>query len=254
MNAAVARAPAHDHQPERTGGRSSATCTPGFDIAANPATLQALMRGADAGTRVRLADALQRRHGNAAVQRLLAPAGALPLQRWAVGLARSTTDCERIVSYMNAHSPYSATSGWAQTTARFRWHGDPAHTEEDGALTATVANPRVTPTVDVDMPVWSPTDPAIRDAWSATMADLRAHESRHEEIASEWEATLLGRLSALSVSVADRRRETFTAAVQAAWDGWLAEHQDAQWAIDPYEAVFWCPTPIEEPEAEPAPE
>jgi len=39
--------------------------TPAFDVATNPATLRSLMAGADAGTRQRLADAVQRRHGNA---------------------------------------------------------------------------------------------------------------------------------------------------------------------------------------------
>jgi len=253
MGTTLARGSARERQLERSGPRGAA-CESRLSIAPNAATIGTLLRRADAGTRERLVATIQRLQGNGALQRLLAPTSSLPVQRWQVGLARGTTDCERIVSYMNSHSPYADTSGWAQTTARFRWHGDPTYSEVDGALTATVANPRVTPTVDVDMPAWSATDPAIREAWSATMADLRAHEQRHEEIATEWETTLLGRLSALSVPVSDRSRATFTAAVQAAWDGWIAEHQDAQWAIDPYEAVFWCPEASEPTEAEPGPE
>jgi predicted secreted Zn-dependent protease len=246
MGFVPARARALERRPEHLAADRAATCLPRLAIAPDAATVGTLLRSADSGARERLVGTLQRLHGNTAVQRLLEPAGApaLPVQRWRVGLARGTTDCERIVGYVNAHSPYAATSGWAQTKARFRWHGNPAYTDDGGTLTATVANPRVTPTVTVDMPTWAPTDPGIRDAWSATMADLRAHEARHEAIAEEWEATLLDRLTNLTVDVANRRRRTWTAAVQAEWNGWIADHQDAQLAIDPYEAVFTCPTPL----------
>lgn len=198
------------------------------------------MAGADAGTRQRLADAVQRRHGNAALQRLLA-GGAGPLvQRWAVGLPRGTADCERVVSYMNAHSPYRADSGWARTNVSFSWGGDPSFSEADGVITATVANPTVRKTVRVDMPSWSPTNPAIAAGWSAMTGDLRAHEARHEAIAGDWETELRSRLGALSVTVTHRTTAAFTAAVRAEWRSWIAEHQAAQTAIDPYTATLDC--------------
>lgn len=238
MGSAHARSGTRERAPRQGGGRAGTPCTPAFDIAANPATIGTLMRGADAGTRERLATALQRRHGNAAVQRLLAPASALPLQRWAVGLNRATTDCGQIVSYIDANSPYRP--AWAKTRVRFNWGGSPAYTESEGVTTATVSNPTVTKTVSVDMPEWSPTDPAISQAWGPMYGTLRAHETRHEEIATTWKATLTSRLSALSVTVADRKIATFNAAVQAEWNAWLAEHQADQDLIDPFTAILDC--------------
>jgi hypothetical protein len=252
LGTAWARGTARERQIERQGP-PAATCAPRLTIAADAATVGALLRRADAGTRERLVGTLQRLHGNDALQRLFAPPDALPVQRWRVGLPRRTTDCDRIIDYVSTNSPYGTTSGAARTNARFRWHGTPTHSDAGDALTATVHNPRVTKKVTVDLPRWSPTDPAISAAWSAAMADLRAHEARHEAIAETWEATLLGRLTALSVPLADRRAGTFTAAVQAEWDGWIADHLAAQEAIDPYWTTFTCPAPSEEAEAEPAP-
>jgi hypothetical protein len=37
-----------------------------------------------------------------------------------------------------------------------------------------------------------------------------------------------------------RTTAAFTAAVQAEWNGWIAEHQADQDAIDPYTAVLNC--------------
>jgi len=198
------------------------------------------MAGADAGTRERLADAVQRRHGNAALQRILAPGSALPVQRWAVRLPRGTVDCDRVVSYMNAHSPYRADSGWARTNVSFAWGGDPSFSAADGAITATVANPTVTKTVSVDMPSWAPTNAAMAAGWSAMTGDLRAHEARHEAIGNDWETELRSRLSALSVTPAHRTTAAFIAAVRAEWNAWIAEHQAAQTAIDPFTAVLDC--------------
>jgi predicted secreted Zn-dependent protease len=181
---------ARAHEPRRTlpsrapatRGPDSLTLEHGFAVAPNAATVNTLLAGADRGTRERFIAALQRMHGNAAVQRLIA--GGVPVQRWAVGLPKGTSDCAVVVSYMNAHSPYRATSGWARTRAQFSWGGDPAYAEADGVITATVANPTVTRTVTVDMPTWAPTDPAMARAWSAMITDLRAHEARHEGIAT----------------------------------------------------------------------
>jgi predicted secreted Zn-dependent protease len=228
-------------------------CTPGFDIAANPATIGALMRDADTGTRERLAVALQRRHGNVAVQRLLAPAGGLPVQRWTVALAPATSDCARVVSYLDANSPHRASSGWANTRVRFSWGGSPTYTTSGGVTRATVASPTVTKTVSVDMPEWAPTSPAMARAWGSMSGTLRAHEAEHERIAGEWKTTLTSRLSDLSVIVADRSVATFNAAVQAQWNTWVAEHQADQNAIDPFTAVLDCSGGESESEAEEAP-
>lgn len=207
------------------------------------------MSGADAGTRERLAAAVQRRHGNAALQRLLSPGSALPVQRWAVSLPRGTTDCDRVVTYMNAHSPYRADSGWARTNVSFSWGGDPSFSEADGVITATVANPTVTKSVRVDMPSWAPTNAAMAAGWTAMTGDLRAHEARHEGIASDWETELRSRLASLTVTVAHRTTTAFTAAVRAEWRSWIAEHQAAQTAIDPYTATLDCSGGTAESEA-----
>jgi len=207
------------------------------------------MAGADAGTRERLADAVQRRQGNAALQRLLAPRTALPVQRWAVGLPAGTTDCDAIINYMNTRSPYHANSGWARTNVSFSWGGDSSYSEANGVITATVANPTVTKTVSVDMPSWAPTNPAVAAGWSAMTGDLRAHEARHEAIATTWETTLRSRLTSLSVTVPNRTSAAFTAAVRAQWDSWIAEHQAAQLAIDPYTAIFSCSGASDETES-----
>lgn len=224
-------APAADH--------AAPTATHGFGVALNPATIGSLLAGADGATRERLVASLQRIHGNAAVQRLLAGPG-LPVQRWAVTLARGTTDCNVVVNWMNTNSPYRASSGWAKTNARFSWGGDPAYTEAEGVITATVANPTVTKTASVDMPAWAPTDPTMAAAWSSMIAALRAHETRHEDIAATWEGTLRTNLTGLSVTVPNRRLAAFNSAVQSEWNGWLAQHQADQTAIDPYTALLDC--------------
>ena len=207
------------------------------------------MAGADAATRERLADAVQRRHGNAALQRIVAPGPAVPVQRWAVTLPRGTTDCEAVVSYMNANSPYRANSGWARTDVSFAWGGDPSYSESGGVITATVANPTVSKTVRVDMPSWAPTNVAMAGGWSAMTGALRGHEARHEAIASSWEATLRSRLTSLSVTVPNRTIAAFNAAVRAEWASWIAEHQAAQTAIDPYTATLDCSGGAAESEA-----
>lgn len=246
--------PAHMVARERrssssTSLRSAVPCTPALDVTTNPATLRTLMTGADAGTRRRLADAVQRRHGNAALPRLLAPGTALPVQRWAVTLPRATADCDRVVGFMNAHSPYRADSGWARTNVSFAWGGDPSFEESGGAISATVSNPTVTKHVTVDMPSWSPTNPAMAAGWSAMTGELRAHEARHEAIAADWETELRSRLAALRVTVAHRTTAAFTAAVRAEWGSWIAEHQAAQTAIDPYTATLDCPGSGNAPES-----
>lgn len=235
-----APAATREGQSRRASEPAAARCAPGFEIALNPATLGALVAGADAGSRERLVGMLQERHGNAAVQRLLAPGGSPPVQRWAVTLPVGTTDCARVVSYMDANSPYRADSGWARTNARFNWGGDPSYATSDGVTTATVTTPTVAKIANVDMPRWAPTDPAMASAWTGMTTALRAHEALHEGIATTWELTLRTNLGSLSVTVPNRTIAAFRSAVQAEWNTWIAQHQAAQTAIDPYTAVLDC--------------
>lgn len=228
-------APAVAHAPDHGG----VTASHGFGVAFNPATIGRLLDGSDRATRERLITTLQRIHGNAAVQRLLATSGPT-VQRWAVTLGAGTSDCAVVVSWMNTNSPYRATSGWARTNARFSWGGDPAYSTSEGVTTATVTSPTVTKTVNVDMPTWAPTDPAMRTAWAAMIAELRAHERRHENIATTWEGTLRSNLTNLSVTVPNRTIAAFRSAVQTEWNGWLAQHQAEQTGIDPYSALLDC--------------
>src|SRR5262249_25461275 len=148
--------------------------------------------------------------GNDSIQQLLGVAGAgsaggMPVQRWAVRVAPGTTDCMVVVNWMNAHSPYRDTTGWAKTTANFDWTGPLEFDGEGSDLTVRVKAPAVTMTKSVDMPTWAPTPPAMRSAWSAMTSDLRAHEARHEAIADRWKTTLTDRLKALRLSVTSRR-------------------------------------------------
>jgi predicted secreted Zn-dependent protease len=155
-----------------------------------------------------------------------------------------------VVDYLNANSPYANDSGWAKTKVRFSWSGSPAYTDSEGVITATVTSPTVTMLKNVDMPQWSPTNPAMASAWGAMCAELRVHETRHEAIATTWESTLRSNLSSLTVTVPDRTTVAFTAAVQAEWDGWLAQHQADQSAIDPFSAVLDCSGGESEDESE----
>jgi predicted secreted Zn-dependent protease len=219
--------------------RAGSTWSHAFGVALNSATVGTLLSGSDGATRERLIASLQAQHGNAAVQRLLAGPG-LAVQRWAVTLARGTTDCNVVVNWMNSNSPYRRDSGWARTNASFSWGGDPAYTTADGVTTASITNPTVTKTLNVDMPSWAPTDAAMSAAWSSMVADLRAHEARHEGIANTWEGTLRTNLTGLTVTVPNRNIASFRSAVQAEWNGWIAEHQADQRAIDPYSALLDC--------------
>jgi predicted secreted Zn-dependent protease len=250
MGTSLVRETAHEPEGRHDDARRAAECTPEFGIAANPTTIGALLRDADSGTRQRLALTLQRQHGNGAVRHLLAADSGQVVQRWAVTLSPATKDCSVILNYLNANSPHRASSGWAKTNASFNWGGDPVHSDSKGVITATVTNPTVTKNVSVDMPEWAPSHPGIAAAWQSMYGTLRAHETRHEEIADEWESTLTSRLSSLSVRVADRSLASFNAAVQAKWNSWLKEHQKAQKAIDPFSAVLDCSNV--EPEGEAA--
>ena len=111
----------------------------------------------------------------------------------------------------------------------------------DGVVTATVANPTVTKTLSVDMPSWAPTDPTMAAAWSSMISVLRAHEARPRGHRQRRGRPRCGRASPGSASRCPAGRlGAFTSAVQSEWNGWLAQHQADQTAIDPYSAVLDC--------------
>jgi len=219
---------------------------------ASPAGLDAaaartVLDTADAGTRQRLAASLQRQCGNAALQRLLAPgatAAALPaIQRWAVGLSAGEANCLTVASYVNQHTPYQNTGGapgWARTKATFDWSGTPVFATSGSTTTATVSGASVTKTVNVDMPVWAPTDPVMKKAWATAMGELRAHEAKHEGVASDWEKSLKTNLDGLTVTVTAQTDTAFRAAVKKSWDPWIAQHASDQKALDPFGVTVDC--------------
>lgn len=223
-----------------SGGRSSVTLRDRLPLPRTPAAIQALAGRADPTARVALLGALQRASGNAATAGLLGAGGGPGpvVQRWNVGLAPGTSDCATIVNYLDAHSPYRATSGWARTRVTFSWSADPVYSGSGTSTTLTLANAAVTVSKSVDMPQWSPTNPAVQTAWTAMTADLRAHEARHEGIGDQWRGTLESRLSALSLPITNRA--AWRQAVQAEFNTWLADHQADQNAIDPYTAILDC--------------
>ncbi|HEY6058491.1 MAG TPA: DUF922 domain-containing protein, partial [Candidatus Limnocylindrales bacterium] len=215
-------------------------CRGDIRVAAGPADLSALLRTADGHTRARLVGDLQRRFGNAVVSRLLDPVDdpRPAIQRYAVNVPTGTTDCAVVVNWLNAHSPYIRDSGWAKTSVSFGWSGDYSYSGTAPDITVTISNPGVSLTKSVDMPTWSPTAASMRAAWNAMWADLRAHESRHEAIAVQWKASLLERLTNLSLTVGSRAAGP--SAVTAEWRGWIREHQSDQSAIDPFTALLDC--------------
>jgi predicted secreted Zn-dependent protease len=247
---AVASARRRSQASRSTQGRGDERelCTNDLWFRGHPAAIVGALRGSGSGVRERVIDQLQRQVGNLGVQRLVEDDRALPVQRWPVGVARGTTDCMVLVSWMNAHSPYERTSGWAKTNAMFDWAGPLKFKGDGDSLTVGVSNPAVTLSKSVDMPTWAPTHPAMRSAWSAMTADLRAHEAQHEAIADRWKLTLKERLTGLSLSIS--RRSQGQSAVQDEWNSWLAEHQADQTAIDPYVAMLDCSAAAEASSAE----
>ncbi len=220
-------------------------CAAELQIRGRPEAVAGAIRSAEPASRGRMIGQLQAQLGNRTVARLLAavdrPAGpglAPAVQRWAVTLPPATADCNVVATWLSAHSPYRALSGWAITQPTFGWSGDYVYNGSGKSQTVSLANPAVTLSTSVDMPSWSPTDPAMSRAWQAMWADLRRHESRHEDLATTWKDTLLDRLKALSLPIA--RQADGPAAVGKAWAGWLAEHQADQRSLDPFTAILDC--------------
>ncbi|MCS6940953.1 MAG: DUF922 domain-containing protein, partial [Roseiflexus sp.] len=98
----------------------------------------------------------------------------------------------------------------------------------------------------VDMPEWSPSNPAMRAAWQDMYDRLRRHEAEHKQIADDWKTTLTERLANLSLEVtAASRREVMRRAqalINAEWRGWIAEFQAEMSSIDPHTEKLHCPT------------
>jgi hypothetical protein len=97
----------------------------------------------------------------------------------------------------------------------------------------------------VDMPQWSPSNAAMRRAWTRSHGILRAHEARHEAIATGWKERLPGRLTGLDLTLSATNRTDAEAEAPTAadgdWQGWINQHQADQSAIDPFTAPFDCP-------------
>ena len=221
-------------------------CATELQVRGRPEAVAGAIKAAEPASQGRMIGQLQAQLGNRTVARLLAavdrpagPAGPAPaVQRWAVTLPPATADCNVVATWMSAHSPYRTLSGWAITQPTFGWSGDFIYGGSGKSQTVSLANPAVTLSTSVDMPSWSPTDPAMGRAWQAMWADLRRHETRHEDLATTWKATLLDRLKALSLPIA--KQADGPAAVVKAWAGWLAEHQADQRSLDPFTAILDC--------------
>ncbi|MBA2696872.1 MAG: DUF922 domain-containing protein [Actinobacteria bacterium] len=156
-----------------------------------------------------------------------------------------TAGCQQVVDWLNTQNPHRP--AWAKTAPRFNWTGGVVVTGSAPDFQVSISNPRVTVNTTVDMPQWSPAEPAMGTAWQAMHATLRAHEAEHEAIADRWKDPLQDHLTTLSLTVSARNRaaaqQVAQAAVQAEWRGWLFEHQNDQNAIDPFTAVLDCPAP-----------
>ena len=232
------------HVPPRSDD-APGVCAGRLRIQGRPAAVAAAIQSADPASRGRLIGQLQRQVGNVAVGALLArsaPTGEggtpLPVQRWAVTLPAASADCSVVADWMNANSPYQARSGWALTSPTFGWGGDFNFSGSGKSLTVSLTNPTVSLSTTVDMPHWAPTDPAMKQAWASMTTDLRAHEARHEDVATNWKATLLGRLTNLRLPI--KQQSDAQAAVGKVWASWLVEHQADQSALDPFTALLDC--------------
>jgi post-segregation antitoxin (ccd killing protein) len=173
--------------------------------------------------------------------------GNQTLQRYPVDLPANAS-CTEVLDWMNTSNPY--VPNWAQTAVSFDWRGSFLISSSAPNFRLRVGNPRMIMTgPTVDMPQYQPRDPAMRLAWQAMYRSLCTHEGRHEGIARAWRGTLLQRLRALNLEVTASSRDEVNAMaqelIQAEWDQWLAEHQEAQDAIDPYTGTLNCPeTPV----------
>ena len=209
----------------------------------------------DQGTRGAAVGDLQRAVGNAQVARMLAQRETETMvRRYPVDVAEDAS-CDEVIQWIDANSPYAPE--WAHTEGNPRWTGGFRITgDAERGFRLRVSNPRVT--LDggphVDMPQWRPSDPAMRRAWRRAYRTLRAHEARHEQIARQWQQRLQQRLARLNLHVEAGSREEVEAQandlINAEWEQWIAEYQDAQHAIDPFTVTLECPHPVGEAQDE----
>ena len=212
----------------------------------------------------RLAD-LQRSVGNQHVLRIVRSSRSgdgerrsgppRPIQRYAVNQP-ATASASALVSWLNSSGPHSP--AWAKTRATFSWGRTMSATPiegEENQYRVTVADTAVTLTKSVDMPNWTAAAAPMQRAWDAMWAELRTHEGEHEKIADTWETTLETRLGEADYTVTatsvDAAKTAGRAQADADWTTWIAEHQAAQDAIDPFFATLVePPAPDEEENAE----
>jgi len=155
---------------------------------------------------------------------------------------------------MNSNSPYAPE--WAETRCTYSFNGQAnvmTNPQPGGRVKADVkANRNMSVSVDcpIDRPEWNPSDRPNRDAevaaWRAMRVSLDQHEATHRGIGRTWRATLEGRYRAVNFSVTgadhDEAMANASAELYSRKDGWGAEAQAAQTAIDPFTgAVLACP-------------
>jgi len=183
----------------------------------------------------------------AALPRLSSPM----LQRYAVP---SDLACSDVVDWLDNNSPYKPE--WAETKCTYAFNGGlkvNSSTSPDGSVQMTAkGHDELTVTVNcpIDRPTWTP---AKRDnldaevaAWKSMRKDLDAHENEHRKIGKDWRATLEGRFRAVDVTVTgtdqNDARQKLREKLATDQQGWTAEAQAAQSAIDPFRgAILTCP-------------
>jgi hypothetical protein len=134
-----------------------------------------------------LAAQIGRVQGNRHLQRVLTSNQNKTIQRYAVGVP-ADAGCAEVVDWLNTSNPH--VPNWAKTRVRFNWGGSFLITGSAPDFHLRVGNPQVTMIgPSVDMPQWSPSDPAMQTAWQAMVQTLRTHEGEHEKIAKDWKAT-----------------------------------------------------------------
>lgn len=202
--------------------------------------------------------ALQQTYGNAFVQRLVArlhdspsAAGQLAVQRYTVP---ANLACPDVVPWLNRNSPYAPE--WAETRSTYTFNGQARVTTTtlpDGTIQKEAKGHRglsVSVSSPIDRPSWSPSarpnQAAEVAAWNSMRATLDAHEQQHRQIAQTWRGTLDTNWKGVDVTATGTSdqdaRTNLVSALQATQQGWQAQAQAAQSAIDPFRgAVLSCP-------------
>jgi hypothetical protein len=178
------------------------------------------------------------------------------LQRYAVP---PDLACNDVVDWLNSNSPYAPE--WAETNCTYSFNGQAnvrTTPQPDGSVKADVrGNPQSSVSVScpIDRPEWSPAarpnQAAEVAAWRAMRTTLDAHEAQHRQIGQTWRATLETRYRGVNFSVtgtdASDAMTNATNELESRKNGWGADAQAAQDAIDPFRgAVLACP-PVANP-------